>query len=471
MIFANLFFIYLFLPLNILLYFIFKNKGYRNCVLVAFSLVFYAWGEPVMIWVLLASVLLDYALALLIELYNGTPLAKIALAIGVAANLGVLCVFKYSAFLVENLNAILSTNIPVPNIALPIGISFYTFQILSYMVDVYRGDVPAQRSPLKLLLYISMYHQLVAGPIVRYSHIADEIDNRVIVPAEVSRGITRFIVGLSKKVIIANAAGSFCATYLDGDLSGLSVAGAWFGLLMFSLQIYFDFSGYSDMAIGLGLIFGFHYHENFNYPYISTSATEFWRRWHISLGTFFRDYVYIPLGGNRKRQYLNLAIVWFLTGLWHGASWNFILWGLYFGVLIMLEKLFLGKLLERIPRFFSWLYLIFAVVIGWALFYFTDLTRLGQFFRVLFGLSGQPLYDLALGINLSSNFIWIIASMLCTLPIVPWVRKKLAVRLSDSSPVYTAIDCGQIVVNVALLAVCTMLLVGQGYNPFLYYRF
>ncbi len=471
MIFANLFFLYLFLPLNILLYFIFKNQGYRNYVLVAFSLIFYAWGEPLMIWVLILSVLLDYALALLVERFRGTAGAKIALAAGVAANLAVLCIFKYSGFLVQNLNAVLPVDLPVPSIALPIGISFYTFQILSYMVDVYRGEVSAQRSPIKLLLYISMYHQLVAGPIVRYSHIADEIDNRVIQPAEVRRGISRFIVGLSKKVIIANAAGSLCANYLDGDLSAISVAGAWFGLLMFTLQIYFDFSGYSDMAIGLGLIFGFHYHENFIYPYISTSVTEFWRRWHISLGSFFRDYVYIPLGGNRKHHYLNLAIVWFLTGLWHGASWNFILWGMYFGVLIMLEKLFLGKLLERIPRFFSWLYLMFSVIIGWALFYFTDLHRLTQFFGVLFGTAGNPGYDLTVGINLSSNIIWIAISMLCALPVIPWVRDKLAERLYSNSPVYTAIDCGQIVVNIALLAVCTMLLVGQGYNPFLYYRF
>ncbi|MFA9380621.1 MAG: MBOAT family protein [Acetanaerobacterium sp.] len=471
MIFANLFFIYLFLPLNIVLYFLSKNKNYRNIVLVAFSLFFYAWGEPIMIWVLLASVMIDFTLALVVERYRGTPRSKAALAASVVLNLGVLCIFKYSAFLVQNLNAVLPVNLPVPAAMLPIGISFYTFQMLSYMVDVYRGAVAAQRSPLKFLMYVSMYHQLVAGPIVRYSHIAEEIETRRISATEVGRGITRFIVGLSKKVIIANAAGKLCALYLDGDLSAVSVAGAWFGLLMFTLQIYFDFSGYSDMAIGLGMIFGFHYHENFDYPYISASATEFWRRWHISLGSFFRDYVYIPLGGNRKRQYLNLAIVWFLTGLWHGASWNFILWGLYFGLLVILEKLFLGKLLARIPRFFAWLYLMLAVVLGWALFYFTDLTRLGQFFGVLFGAGENPLYDMALGINVSSNLVWIIVSVLCTLPIVPWVHRLLGERLYEDSPVYTALDFGRIVVNVALLSVCTMLLVGQGFNPFLYYRF
>ncbi len=471
MIFANLFFIFLFLPLNIILYFISKNKTYRNMVLVLFSLFFYAWGEPVMIWVLLASVLLDYALALPIEQHRGTWKAKAVLAVSVVANLGVLCIFKYSGFLVENLNALLQTSIPVPQIALPIGISFYTFQMLSYMVDVYRGEVPAQRNPLKFLMYVSMYHQLVAGPIVRYSDIAEEIDNRRITAPEVSRGITRFIIGLAKKVMIANVAGAFVKQYLDGDLAALSVAGAWFGLIMFTLQIYFDFSGYSDMAIGLGMVFGFHYHENFNYPYISTSATEFWRRWHISLGSFFRDYVYIPLGGNRKHQYLNLFIVWFLTGLWHGASWNFILWGLYFGLLIILEKRFLLKVLDRIPKFFSWLYLIFAVVMGWALFYFTDMSRLGQFLGILFGVGPNPLFDGALGITLSSNSIWLAVSVICALPVVPKVRQFLYDRLYEDSPVYTAVDSAQIAVNVALLGVCTMLLVGQSFNPFLYYRF
>ncbi len=470
MIFANLFFIYLFVPLNIVLYFASKNKSYRNIVLVVFSLFFYAWGEPVMIWVLLASVMVNFGLALLVERYRDTPRSKAALTVSVVFNLGLLGMFKYLGFLVENFNVISPVDLPVPGVVLPIGISFYTFQILSYVADVYRGEVPAQKSPLKFLMYVSMYHQLVAGPIVRYSHIADEIENRVITPPEVSRGITRFIIGLSKKVMIANAAGELAGRYLDGDLSSLSVMGAWFGLLMFALQIYFDFSGYSDMAIGLGMIFGFHYRENFVYPYISCSATEFWRRWHISLGSFFRDYVYIPLGGNRRHQYLNLAIVWFLTGLWHGASWNFILWGLYFGALIILEKLFLGKLLDKLPRFFSWLYLIFAVMLGWALFYFTDIHRLGTFMGALFGI-GHPFTDLAVGINISSNFIWIMVAIVCTMPVIPYIRRFLEDRLYEDSPVYTALDWGRLAVNVGLLAICTFLLVGQGYNPFLYYRF
>lgn len=471
MIFANLFFIYLFLPLNLILYFITKNKTFRNIILVSFSLFFYAWGEPVMIWVLLGSVLLDYALALLVERYHGTWGAKAALITSVVANLGVLGIFKYSGFLVENLNAVLHTAIPVPQIALPIGISFYTFQMLSYVADVYRGEVGAQKNPIKFLMYVSMYHQLVAGPIVRYSDIAEEIDNRRITATEVSRGISRFIVGLAKKVMIANAAGAFVAQYLNGDLSNLSVAGAWFGILMYTLQIYFDFSGYSDMAIGLGMLFGFHYLENFNYPYIATSVTDFWRRWHMSLSSFFRDYVYIPLGGNRRHQFLNIFVVWFLTGLWHGASWNFILWGLYFGVLLVIEKLVMLKVLQKIPKFFSWLYLMLIVVIGWALFYFTDISRLGQFMGALFGLNANPLFDTALGITLSSNFLWIVISAVCTLPIVPWARKFLYNRLYEDSPIYTAISSVQIAVNVVLLGICTMLLVGQSFNPFLYYRF
>ena len=471
MIFANLFFLYLFLPLNIILYFISKNKTYRNVILVAFSMFFYAWGEPLWICILLLSVGIDFLHGILVEKYRGTWKSKAALISSIILNLSLLCIFKYSGFIVANINGVLGTGIPVPKIALPIGISFYTFQLISYMVDVYRGEVKAQRSFTKFLMYVSMYHQLVAGPIVRYSHIADEIENRVITKKEVSAGITRFIVGLSKKVMIANSAGALASQYLDGDLTKLSAGGAWFGIIMFTLQIYFDFSGYSDMAIGLGMLFGFHYRENFCYPYISHSATEFWRRWHISLGSFFRDYVYIPMGGNRKHQYLNLFVVWLLTGLWHGASWNFILWGLYFGLLIVLEKLFLGKLLDKIPKIFSWLYLMAAVVFGWGLFYFVDMSRFGLFLKAMFGGNNISSANTALSITISSNILWIITAVICTLPIVPWFKKKLSDCLYDDSKAYVAIDTIQIVVNLGLLFICTMLLVGQSYNPFLYYRF
>ena len=353
MVFANLLFIYLFLPLNILFYFLSKKLVYRNLVLVAFSFLFYAWGEPVWFLLLLTSAAFDYMHGRLIERYRGTWAAKAALASSLALNLGLLGTFKYSGFLVQNLNALLGTAFPVPAFALPIGISFYTFQTISYVVDVYRGDARAQPNPVYYLLYLSMYHQLVAGPVVRYADVAREITARKTDAVSFSEGLTRVCFGLAKKVLVANTAGSLADKFLLAPASGLSVGGAWFGAAMFTLQIYYDFSGYSDMAIGLGRMFGFHYKENFNYPYVARSATEFWRRWHISLSSFFRDYVYIPLGGNRKHQYLNLLAVWLLTGLWHGASWNFILWGLYYGAFIALERLFLGDLLDRLPAVFG----------------------------------------------------------------------------------------------------------------------
>lgn len=467
MVFANLLFIYLFLPLNILLYFLSKKIVWRNLVLVAFSFVFYAWGEPVWVMLLLFSASFDYMHGRMIERYRGTWLAKAAVVSSLVINLSLLGTFKYSGFFVRNLNAVFGTQFSVPSFALPIGISFYTFQTISYVIDVYRGDTKAQTNPVYYLLYLSMYHQLVAGPIVRYRDIDREICSRATDAAAFSEGLTRFIFGLAKKVLIANTAGDLASQYLDGDLAGLTVAGAWFGTLLFSLQIYYDFSGYSDMAIGLGRIFGFHYRENFNYPYISKSATEFWRRWHISLGSFFRDYVYIPLGGNRRHQYLNLAIVWFLTGLWHGASWNFILWGLYFGALIALEKKFLHQALERIPAFFSHLYLLLLAALGWVLFYFTDMKRLGQFLRILFG--GAPLWDSRVEISIVNNLFWLLAAILFCAPIVKSVKAFVSKWLNGNQ-LSVALIC-QTAVNVMLLTVSTAMLVGQSYNPFLYYRF
>lgn len=464
MIFADLFFIYIFLPLNLILYYCSKNKTFRNAVLIAFSMFFYAWGEPIWFYLLLITAFADYGLGRLIGAANSRNGKKAVLITSVALNLASLIVFKYSGFLIQNLNLILPWDIPVPRFSLPIGISFYTFQAISYLADVYRGDVKAQKNPMKFLLYLSMYHQLVAGPIVRYSHVADEIDNRRVSSEEISRGITRFMVGLAKKVMIANAAGVFAEQYLGGDLTKLSSGAAWFGILMFTIQIYFDFSGYSDMAIGLGMMFGFHYHENFNYPYTSVSVTDFWRRWHISLSSFFRDYIYIPLGGNRRHQFLNLLAVWFLTGLWHGASWNFILWGLYFCFLLILEKSFLLKLLEKIPKVFRRIYALTAIVFGWALFYFTDLSRLGQFFKAAFT---GGFRDTALSLTLSSNCFWLIAAVIACLPVVPFMKKKL----EGTNPPAAASEIMRAVFTLVLLAACTVLLAGQSYNPFLYYRF
>lgn len=466
MVFASLVFLYLFLPLNLILYFCTKNLRWRNWVLIGFSLFFYAWGEPVWVGVLLCCALLDFVNGLVIERYRGTFWAKVALGASFAINLGLLVLFKYSGFLYENINLLLGTAWASPTWGLPVGISFYTFQSITYTVGVYRGEVPAQRSFSKLLLFISCYHRLMAGPIVRYSQISEELEHRIHQPGELSRGITRFLVGLTKKVLVANTAGALATKYLDGDLTALAPASAWFGLLLFTLQIYYDFSGYSDMSLGLGWMFGFHYPENFQYPYTAKTVGEFWRRWHISLGSFFRDYVYIPLGGNRKHQYINLFVVWFLTGLWHGASWNYVLWGLYFGLLIALERLFLGKVLSALPRIVSHIYLMFTVMMGWALFYFTDTHRLGAFVKALFGLSGSA--DPRLGFAVSSHLLWLAGALLFCIPVVPWLRGK--VEQLDSRWQAVA-GWGQVALNVGMLLVCTALLVGQTYSPFLYFQF
>ena len=310
MVFSNTLFLYLFLPINLILYYAVKNRKWKNFILIIFSLAFYAWGEPVWIFLLIFSSLVDYGHGLFIEKHRGTKLAKIGLLSSICINLGLLITFKYSAFLYENLNTIFNLSLEIPKFSLPIGISFYTFQTLSYTVDVYKGQVKAQKNFSKFLMYVSLYHQLVAGPIVRYSDVEEEIESRVTTIENFSSGISRFTIGLAKKVLIANVAGKFVTQYMNSDLSSITVLEAWFGIAMFTIQIYFDFSGYSDMAIGLGKMFGFTYMENFNYPYISKSATEFWRRWHISLGSFFRDYVYIPLGGNRK----NMILIYSLYG-------------------------------------------------------------------------------------------------------------------------------------------------------------
>ena len=468
MIFASLFFLYFFLPLNLLLYYaVFRKPAYRNLVLVLFSLFFYAWGEPIWIILLIFSASIDFLHGKFIEKHRGTPLAKLGVVSSLVLNLGILFLFKYSGFFIGSVNSLLHLSLPVPAFRLPVGISFYTFQTISYIVDVYRGDVKAEKSYLGYLMYLSLYFQLVAGPIVRYRTVANEIASRQVSMEDFSDGLTRLCIGLGKKVILANTAGQIASKYLDGDLSSLSVGGAWFGAALFTLQIYFDFSGYSDMAIGLGRMFGFHFSENFSYPYLSKSVTEFWRRWHISLGSFFRDYLYIPLGGNRKHVFGNLFIVWFCTGLWHGASWNFVFWGLFYGFLIILERLFLGKVLQKIPALFSHLYLIAAVVLGWVLFYFTDTSRLFVYLKTMFGAAGAPLWDLNLQVTFSNNVFWFIAAIAGCFPILPVVSRWMSKRQGTTALLYI----GRLVFTAAVLVVCTAMLVGQSYNPFLYYRF
>lgn len=487
LVFSSLEFLYVFFPLCMLFYFIAKTTNLRNAVLIVFSLFFYAWGEPVYLFLMLGTVLVEYFFALGIEKFRGTKGSKLCLVGSLVVALGLLAVFKYAGFLVGSVNGLLGTSIPVPQIDLPIGISFYTFQIVSYLIDVYRGDVRAQRQPLKLLLYINLFHQLIAGPIVRYDHIADEIDNRRVTPVEVSMGIDRFIVGLAKKVILADTCAQLAKTYLESsNLAEVPVLGAWFGLIMYSMQIYFDFSGYSDMAIGMGRMVGFHYHENFNYPYLSGSITEFWRRWHMSLGSFFRDYLYIPLGGNRckpARHIFNLFIVWFLTGLWHGASWNFVLWGLYFFIFLVLEKYVIGNFLAK-HKIFSHVYFLFLIVIGWMIFYYTDLSQMGTLFKGLFGLNGNAFTSATVMTYFKNNMFFVLAAIIACTPVIK-VVKKLYVRVCQSGakvnaegtlvserniPAAVAYVVKGIVLAL-LLFTATAMLAGNTYHPFIYFRF
>jgi alginate O-acetyltransferase complex protein AlgI len=467
MVFSSLFFIFLFLPLNLIFYFSVKSRKIKNIILVIFSLIFYAWGEPIWVGLLLISSLIDYLNGLFIDKYQGKPIAKLGLYSTLVFNLGILITFKYADFIVENVNAITHFDFAKPGYLMPIGISFYSFQTISYTIDVYRGEVKAQKSFLNFLLFVSLYHQLVAGPIVRYSHIAKEIEERLFSWNDFNNGVSRFCIGLFKKVCIANIAGEICSHYLNNDLSNLTVLGGWLGIVTYSIQIYFDFSGYSDMAIGLGWMFGFHYHENFKYPYLSTSITDFWRRWHISLGTFFKDYVYIPLGGNKKNNLRNIFIVWGLTGLWHGASWNFIVWGLYFGVLLFLEKTILLAVLGRLPKIISHAYALFFIIIGWAIFYFTDFNQLLYFIKLLFNFTNQDLYNLEVKNMFFENIYWLALAFVLCIPVYNWFYGYINSKtfFKHWTPLIT------IFINIFLLACSVILLVGSSYNPFIYFRF
>lgn len=467
MVFADLIFLYSFLPMCLILYCATKNKQVKNAVLIVFSLIFYGWGEPVWVILLILSSIVDFCCGLFIGKHQGNSQAKLGVAFSLVFNLGVLALFKYSGFFVENINLIFNSSIPVPKFALPIGISFYTFQTISYTLDVYKGQVKVQRSLPNFLMFVSLFPQLVAGPIVRYSVVENEISNRRVSSEDFSVGLSRFILGLGKKVIIANTMGALATELIGGKI--VSSLSAWAGILAFSIQIYFDFSGYSDMAIGLGRMFGFHFDENFNYPYVSKSISEFWRRWHISLGSFFRDYLYIPLGGNRKHHIRNLIIVWFLTGLWHGASWNFILWGLYFGFFIIIEKIFLGKLLEKIPRFFSHIYSLMIIIFGWVIFYFTDLSRLWECIKAMF-LSGKPVSDeITLVAVMEKIFVIIIAIILSSgFPRKLWIK---ITQKANGSKIQGFLSSVQTIALATILIISSVLLVGETYNPFLYFRF
>ena len=472
MVFSSLIFLFLFLPLTLIIYYISNSKA-RNLILLIASLCFYAWGEPVYVFLMLFSTVIDYINGLKVERFIELGERKKALMVVISSaiiNLFVLCFFKYSDFLIENINNIFNLNIGLLNLPLPIGISFYTFQTMSYTIDIYRGDAKAQKSILDFGAYVALFPQLVAGPIVRYQTIATQISKRDHSIEKFADGVNRFVCGLAKKVILSNQLAVVADGVFSTNLANVSILEAWLGIVCYTLQIYFDFGGYSDMAIGLGKMFGFEFLENFNYPYISQTVSEFWRRWHISLGSWFRDYVYIPLGGSRVSKfklYRNLFVVWFLTGMWHGASWNFIIWGLYFGTIIYLEKKVLFKFTKKLPQIIQWFFAIIIVMIGWAIFYYVDLNSLSTFLKALVGLNNNPLYSDTLPITFMSNIAFVVIALIASTPI----PKILFHKLNDNSKVNGNLDFVQIIFNVSLIFCTISLLVGESYNPFLYYRF
>ncbi len=455
MIFSSLFFLLFFLPLVLGIYYIIHTK-LKNLVLLLFSLVFYAWGEPIYIFLMLFSILFNYVCGL----FAGKR--KWVLVLSVVGNLAGLFFFKYADFFLETVNSVAGTKIPLLNLALPVGISFYTFQAMSYVIDVYRGDVEPQKNIISFGTYISLFPQLIAGPIVRYSTIDEQLSHREVTAERVSKGIICFVAGLGKKVLIANNIGLLWDTMYATE--SLTMASAWLGIIAFALQIYFDFSGYSDMAIGLGRMFGFEFEKNFNYPYTSTSITDFWRRWHISLSTWFKEYVYIPLGGNRVspfRKRLNLLIVWCLTGFWHGASFNFLFWGLYYAILLILEKDLFGKYLEKLPRWIQNIYALFFVLIGWVFFACETMTDAVAYLGTMFGLGGNGFADMSTLYALTSYIITIAIGIVTMLPLVGKVVRPWAER----NALYVLVPCA------VVFFLCLAYLADATYNPFLYFRF
>jgi alginate O-acetyltransferase complex protein AlgI len=464
-VFSSLLFLFLYLPAVLAVYYL-TPRRWRNALLFVVNLIFYGWGEPVYVSLMIFSTVVDYTCGRFIDKYRhkDDKKARAFLVASMVINLSLLGFFKYAGFITDTLNFLPFLNIPSFKVALPIGISFYTFQTMSYSIDVYRGDAPVQKNIISFGTYVSLFPQLIAGPIVRYKDVAYQLDHRRETLDEVTKGVCIFCIGLGKKVLIANQMGALWdAIRATGEVNGW--LGSWIGIIAYSFQIYFDFSGYSDMACGLGNMLGFEFLKNFNYPYISKSITEFWRRWHISLGTWFREYVYIPLGGNRKgfgRQILNLFIVWFLTGLWHGASFNFIFWGLYFGTLLVIEKLVLKKWLDKAPAAVQHIYSLFFIVLGWVIFFFTDLGEMGAFFGSLFSFGGTVIGPSAGALVLSYLPMLIVAALAST-PLGAWLYGK--VKESAFNPALKTAYC------TVVLAISTALLVSQSYNPFLYFRF
>ena len=463
MVFSSIVFLFRFLPLFFLLYYLVPERM-KNLILFLGSLIFYAWGEPVYVLLMLFSTVVDYVHGRLLERLRGKRGAKLVLLSSVVINLGVLCFFKYADFLIGSVNAVLGTKVPLLSLGLPIGISFYTFQTMSYTIDVYRGQAKVQRNLLDFGVYVAMFPQLIAGPIVKYKTVAAELVHRTVTSRDFAEGACRFTAGLAKKVLLANAAGALWESCQASQNAGaLTVAGGWTGLFAFGLQIYFDFSGYSDMAIGLGRILGFRFDENFDHPYLSTSVGEFWRRWHMSLTSWFREYLYFPLGGSRAgsaKTLRNLLIVWFCTGFWHGASWNFVLWGLYFGLWLILERFVFRDLLARTPVLVKRFYTLLVVFVGWGIFAMEDLGVCGRYLAVCFG--GGPLWSAPDGYRLRSWALILLLLALGSTTLAADLWKKIPERgRKVLAPVLMALG----------LVVSTAYLVDGSYNPFLYFRF
>ncbi len=464
MVFSSLVFMFAYLPITLLAYYLVPRQG-RNIFLFIVNLIFYGWGEPKLVLLMVFNIFFNYIGGWLVDKYRAdAKKKKLFLILTCVLDIGILAVFKYTGMITETLNMLPFLNIPELQISLPIGISFYTFQTMSYVIDVYRDDAPVSKNFINFGTYVALFPQLIAGPIVRYRDVAEQLVNRRETLEMFTRGVKLFMVGLAKKVIIANTMGTL-ATNIFATTDENGVVGTWVGMIAYTFQIYFDFSGYSDMACGLGNMMGFEFLKNFNYPYIAKSITDFWRRWHISLSTWFKEYVYIPLGGNRKgvkRQILNLLIVWGLTGLWHGAAYNFVLWGLYYGLLLILEKFVLKKFLDRLPSFVQHIYTLFIIIIGWGLFYFTDVGKLGEFMVDLFNFGNGICGDQAFNLIMSNLPMLIIAAVAST---------PLATMLYTRFEHTRFMWIPETLYCMGVLAVSTASLVNQSYNPFLYFRF
>lgn len=468
MVFSSLSFMFVFLPIVLILYYVSPFK-IKNLIILVSGIVFYAWGEPIYICIMLFSTIVDYSAGLLMHKFDEKPKLRLMfLIISVCINLGLLATFKYSSFIIDNVNSLFRTDFVNPELPLPIGISFYTFQSMSYTIDLYMRKIKVQKNIISFTSYVSLFPQIVAGPIVRYSYVANEIDTRIVSVSKISKGVGIFIKGLAKKILLANTIGMVWSTIKVMDYETLPALTAWLGIIAFTFQIYYDFSGYSDMAKGLGKMLGFNFPINFNHPYVSQSISEFWRRWHITLGSWFKSYVYFPLGGNRVKSwkvYRNLFIVWFLTGLWHGASWNFIIWGLYFGFIIMAERLFLAKLLKKLPKFLRVTYAFLLVVFGWVFFEIEAFSDIMAYFSSMFGLNGAGFANGYSVYTLGTNILVYVACIIGSTTL--YDKTLVYLKRNTKSLVPTVLP----IVQVVTFVVCIAFLVTATYNPFLYFRF